>query len=115
MRKWLLPGVAVALALVANLNLLANGFVYDDAFIFQSPGLQDPSHIPDLFLHGIFNFMGAAGAATNFYRPISGLLGMLLYNLFGAHAWGYHLASILLHAACTFLVFLIGREIVNED
>ncbi len=114
MRKWLAPVVPALLAVAVNLNLLANGFVYDDGYILQYSWFRSASHIPDIFQHSLYESMGVGGR-TAFYRPLSALLEMACYNLFGNQAWGYHLVSILLHAGCTVMVFLIASEIASGE
>jgi protein O-mannosyl-transferase len=112
MRKWSAPGAAVLLAIIANLNVLGNGFVSDDHVFLENPWLHSARFLPELITHSVFV---GSGTATPYYRPLWGVLGMLCYSVFGMQAWGYHLVSILLHAACTLLVFLITAELADRN
>jgi Flp pilus assembly protein TadD len=111
MRKWIAPAAVVAVAVIANLNLLFNGFVYDDGSqILHNPWLRDPASIPRMFSSNVWGFMGPDGI-SNYYRPMMHLVNMACFRLFELNAWGYHLTSILIHAACTFLVWLVTRRL----
>src|SRR5947209_2580761 len=113
MRNWIASATVVSLAIVVNLNLLSNGFVYDDSFILQSRWIHELGHIPDAFSHSIWGHFGAG--SVPYYRPLMTILVILCWNLFGLHFWGYHLVSILLHAACSLLVFVVGKEIACNE
>src|ERR1022692_1365713 len=111
MRKWISAASVVALAIAANLNLLWNGFVYDDGpQILRNPWLRDPASIPEIFSSNVWGFMGPE-AIGNYYRPLMHMLNLACYRLFAFHAWGYHFSSILLHAGCTLLVLAISWKL----
>ena len=110
MRRWLAPAAVVLLAIVVNLNVLENGFVYDDGSqILQNPWLRNAS-ISSMFTRNVWGFIGPRGA-SNYYRPLMHLVNLGCYRLFRFHPWGYHLLSLLVHAGCTLLVLLIARKI----
>jgi Flp pilus assembly protein TadD len=111
MRKWIAPAAVVAVAVAANLNLLSNGFVYDDGSqILHNPWLRDPSSIPKILSSNVWGFMGSDGI-SNYYRPLMHLVNMACFRLFELNALGYHLASLFAHAICTFLVWLITSRL----
>src|ERR1022692_2042932 len=111
MRRWFPPAAAVTLAIVANSNVLRNGFVYDDIpQILQNPWLRDPRSVQQVFSRNVWGFVGTA-TTSNFYRPAMHLLNLATYQAFGQKAWAFHLVSLLLHAVCTILVWLVVREI----
>jgi Flp pilus assembly protein TadD len=111
MRKWFPPAAVMVLAIVANSNVLANGFVYDDnQQILLNPWLRDPGSLPHVFSRNVWGFEGAA-STSNFYRPAMHLLNMAVYQTWGPKAWVFHLVSLLMHALCTLLVWLVVREI----
>jgi protein O-mannosyl-transferase len=110
MRRWLAPASVVLLAIVVNLNILQNGFVYDDGEqILHNRWLRDGA-IGQIFSHHVWGFEGPI-SASNYYRPLMHLINLICYRLFGFEAWGYHLTSLLFHAGCTLLVLLIARKI----
>src|SRR5580692_7045437 len=103
MRRWLAPGAVVLLAIVVNLNILDNGFVYDDGSqILHNAWLRDSS-IGPMFTRNVWGFMGPTGA-SNYYRPLMHVINLACYRLFEFHAGGYHALSLLFHAGCTLLV-----------
>src|SRR6266478_6190435 len=95
------PLCAMALAVTANLNLLWNGFVYDDGSqILQNPWLRESvtvSTILRIFSTNVWGFLGPSGI-SNYYRPFMHLLNIACFHLFAFRPWGYHLTSILIHA-----------------
>src|SRR5664279_3246699 len=104
MRKWIAAVAVMAVAVAANLNLLLNGFVYDDGSqILHNPWLRDPAFIPRIFATNVWAFIGQRNS-SNYYRPMMHLLNMACYRAFELNAWGYHLTSIMIHAACTLLL-----------
>src|ERR1035438_5716864 len=110
MRRGLAPAAVVLLAIVVNLNILENGFVYDDGSqILQNPWLRNAS-ISAMFTRNVWGFIGPRGA-SNYYRPLMHVVNLGCYCLFRFHPWGYHLLSLLVHAGCTLLVLLIARKI----
>lgn len=91
--------VAAALYLPA----LGFGFVYDDRVQILTDGLvHDLSRLPDVLT---FQIMGADVLDRN--RPVHLLSLMLDSALWGRTAAGYHLTSLLLHAANGVLLFFL--------
>ncbi len=110
MHRWLAPAAVVLLAIVVNLNILQNGFVYDDGSqILQNAWLRDGS-IGAMFSHNVWGFLGPKGA-SNYYRPLMHVINLACYRLFQFDPRGYHLLSLLFHAGCTLLVLVIARQI----
>lgn len=111
MRPWVL---ILLLAAAVNLNLLANGFVYDDgAQILNNPWLRSPRFLPQIFSSNVWAFIGPQGV-SNYYRPLMHTLNMATFAIFGLQPWGYHLVSLLLHVGCCLLVYRIGRKLFSE-
>jgi Flp pilus assembly protein TadD len=104
--------VAVAaVAIGVNLNILANGFVYDDGSqILNNPWLRSPWHLGDIFSTNVWAFLGPEGV-SNYYRPLMHTLNLAIYQVFGFRAAAFHAASILFHAACCLLVLAIGERL----
>ncbi len=110
MRKWFAPAAVVLLAIVVNLNILQNGFVYDDGSqILHNAWLRNGS-ISAMFTRNVWGFMGPRGA-SNYYRPLMHVINLVCYRLFEFNPRGYHVLSLLFHAGCTLLAFLIARRI----
>jgi hypothetical protein len=97
--------VAALVAAVAYLPALTVGFVSDDFFILDrvraQGGLQ---HALAYFDRGFFDY----------YRPLAFVSHALDWQLWGAHAAGFHLTNIVLHAVATTLVFALGRRLLDR-
>lgn len=99
---------------IVYFNSLFNGFVWDDG----------PQIIENTLLHSISNFFRFFSGSTfyeenvstlqgTFYRPFFLTFLSLLYSIFGAHAFFFHLFQIFLHLAIVTLIFLILQKFIN--
>lgn len=104
----------VLLATLPYLNILGNGFTYDDnTQVLNNPYLQNFHHLGDIFTTTVWSYVGAQGV-TNYYRPMM-LFGYLLcYQLFGPLAYPFHLVSLLFHALVVLLVFRVAVEMFRD-
>jgi len=110
-RPWVL---ILLLAAAVNLNILANGFVYDDgANILNNPYLRGPQFLPKIFTTNLWGFMGPKGV-SNYYRPLTHVMNMGTVAVFGHRPWGYQLVKLLLHLGSCILVYRIGRKLYSE-
>ncbi len=107
--SWVIPLAIAAAAFVAFLPALDNGFVsFDDDKNF----LDNP------------NFRGLGPAQLHWmwttfhmghYVPLSWMTLGLDYTLWGMNPLGYHLTSLLLHAANAVLVYAIARRLLRAS
>ncbi|MBL7825767.1 MAG: tetratricopeptide repeat protein [Saprospiraceae bacterium] len=98
---WLPPLLLITITALTYFSSLENGFVAfdDDKSIWYNPHLKSPS------FKGIFGEQ-----LVGMYVPITSLVYVLVYQLFGENAQAYHLISLLVHLLNVWLVFrLIGR------
>lgn len=96
------------------LNTLANGFVYDDhTQVTNNPYIQSFSHLKAIFTTTVWSYVGVQGV-TNYYRPMMTFGYLVCYRLFGPLAYGFHLASLVLHVAIVGLVFAVTLKIVHD-
>jgi Tfp pilus assembly protein PilF len=51
---------------------------------------------------------------TDYYRPIMTIGFLLCYQIFGPLAYGFHLASLLLHAAVVAILFLFAERLFRD-
>ncbi|MFQ5901038.1 MAG: tetratricopeptide repeat protein [Thermodesulfobacteriota bacterium] len=110
---WIL--FAVVISMVVNLNILTNGFVWDDEMLFlQNKWITDIKYIPEMFTLKEWAFTKDVVSHSNWYRPVFHLFGMAGYLLSGLNPWGYHLVGLLFHTANTVLVFLITSVLFNR-
>ncbi|MCP5101776.1 MAG: phospholipid carrier-dependent glycosyltransferase [bacterium] len=115
---WRWAVAVTLLAVLLYLPILSNGFVFDDhGLIEQNTAIRDISNVPSFFSQDLWAFYYADEyqKRIHYWRPI--LLGSwaLTYQLSGSNPLGYHLLSILLHGLCTFLVFVVGREVMGRE
>jgi Flp pilus assembly protein TadD len=115
--RWSDGGLLLLLALCALLvyaNILFNAFVYDDnTQILNNPYLRSFGHLREIFTTTVWSYVGAQGV-TNYYRPMMTLGYLLCYQFFGPLAYGFHLASIILHAAVVCALFLVTQRMFRD-
>ncbi len=86
-------------------NTLPNGFTLDDfLYIFDNPTVTNTS------LAALFS----ATKAANVFRPVTFATLAFNWAAGGAHAWGYHLVNLLLHAAVTLLLYLVLKKLLES-
>jgi tetratricopeptide (TPR) repeat protein len=109
----LLIAILVACATLPYLNILVNGFVYDDDNqVLQNPYIRSFHYLKEIFTSNVWSFTGIG--ASNYYRPMMTLGYLVCYELFGMHAYGFHLASLLLHVLVVYLVFVLAERLTGD-
>jgi hypothetical protein len=103
-------GLALVLVTVAAFwNVTSNDFIAfdDDEYITENPDVQ-----------GGLTVAGVAWAFTHYHsnnwHPLTWIVHMADWELFGANAGGHHLTSLLFHALNALLLFLVLRRITGE-
>ena len=90
-------------------------FVFDDIpQILENPFIANASFWRRIFLGSVWSFRGA-GEHDNFYRPLQFVIYWLLYRPNGPNPAVFHLFQLLLCAATAWLVFQLGRELLDND
>jgi protein O-mannosyl-transferase len=109
--KKFLPALFLVLVLfAAYAPALRNDFVWDDtALILRDPLIRSWQLAPEAFQH--FLFIDAT--PSDFYRPIQRLTYLVDYAAFVFKPAGYHLTSILCHAAATLALWLLANELLR--
>src|SRR5258708_38363978 len=88
----------VVVAALAYWNTLLNSFTLDDTvYIFKTPAVTSFS-ASRLF---------EPTKANNIFRPVTFATFALNWAVDGGHPFGYHLVNLLLHAAVSFLLYLV--------
>ncbi len=101
-------------AFAPYLNALSDGFVYDDNVqVVGNFWIRDIRHVFDVFSANVAGF--STGYATSYYRPLMYVAYMVDYQLFGLHAWGFHLVNILFHFGSSILVFFIASRLFETE
>jgi protein O-mannosyl-transferase len=116
LRISLLAALVAVFAFSVYANTIENKFVYDDDVqVLRNPWIRSPEYIPKFFTGDVWSFRNTGRPTSNYYRPVQLLAYLSIYELAGMSAGAFHLASVLLHVACTLLVFSLARRFSNED
>jgi tetratricopeptide (TPR) repeat protein len=101
-RVWIF---VAALALAVMAPALGGEFVWDDrTLLLDNRNVQDPARLGYALTHGFWDISTSrTSLGWNFYRPWVTLAYFTQFQLFGSAPWGYHLVSLVLHAACVVL------------
>jgi tetratricopeptide (TPR) repeat protein len=93
-------------ALLAFSKVVFNDFVYfdDHEAIWNNPALQNPN---------FFKFF--SGQNLGMYAPVTWMAYAVGQALSGEQPWGYHLLSVLLHAANALLLCQVLRTLLRRD
>jgi Flp pilus assembly protein TadD len=85
--------------------------VFDDVkLIVNNDFLRQTATLRELFLTDLWR---AVGLDTGYYRPLAAVVFRGLHAAFGMQPLPFHVASLLLHAATTGLVFLLARDLLS--
>ena len=118
--KWrglyaLLPAI---IAFISSVNSLWNYFASDDLDqVLGNPFIKDLGNLPAAFTSSVWSFTTSDIVFTvdPYFRPIFTTLFMLNYGIFGTAPLGWHLVNILAHTGVTLLVFLVAREVTEQN
>ena len=114
LRHW--PLAVLGVILVATAALYAPMFgqwFQSDDFMFVNAG-QDADAVS--YIRDVFDFRSAPPLPEGrFYRPLHSTAFVFLYDVFGLHAWGYHLWSLVVHLGSTVFVWLIARRLTKSE
>ena len=108
---WRQAALLVAATLVVFLPALSADFVYDARMqILTDPFLHDPRN-----WWPVLTFQTLRMDVLDFNRPVNLASLMLDATLWGREPFGYHLTSVLLHAANVLLVWSVWRSLRGAD
>jgi len=107
--SWLIP---ILLALAFNLNVLQNGFGWDDEWII--PHLKSPDHLLDLFLPDKPPPNSPKSAYLHF-RPLTTISYLLDHEFWGDRPFGFHLSVWLVHILNTALVYFLAGVLLKTS
>lgn len=116
---WVSALLVAVVAFVGLSRTLRAGFVWDDHVVIEaSEPLSSISQAIGLLFSQAFS--GArdalAGERTvEYYRPLWILMLGIQRVLFDLRPFGYHLTSLVLHAAASVAVFALARELLEEE
>lgn len=100
-----------ALAALAFLNSLDNGFAYDDLPIIQeNPAIQSLETLPEAVMSPYWP--GEYGRGLGLWRPLTTGVYGLQWALWGGAPVGFHLVNVLLHAGVTAMAVLVLGQVL---
>ena len=103
----------VVLTVAVYLNCLPNHFVWDDEFLITNNScIRNHLYVSTIFTTDLFHNLDRG---TPYYRPLQTISYMLDYAFWGLDPWGYHLTSILLHLGCVLLIWLLIRQVSDQN
>jgi len=104
------PYLLLVLAVfAAYANVYHAAFLLDDhPLITDNKFLRDWKHIPDILTN--MNYAGAGLEGGN-YRPVTTLLHLVLFQMFGLSKPAFHSLNVVLQAINAMLVYRLGRKL----
>ncbi|HEY1481518.1 MAG TPA: tetratricopeptide repeat protein [Candidatus Acidoferrum sp.] len=101
-------GLLLAISLLVYANTLTNGFALDDSmYILNNP------RVTHFTVKGLFD-AGQSNGSPRYFRPLTFATFAGNWAVGDAHAFGYHLINLLLHAGVTLLLYLLLRKILES-
>ncbi len=108
------PLAVCSLALVVYSRSLFCGFIRDDLpQIVHNPQVQSWQYLPQILTLHLWNHIPQFQAL--FYRPLFSLWMLVIDTIGGLSPWFWHLSSVLLHAACTYLVYRLSKRLTGSE
>jgi len=106
--KWIIIILLCAAVIIPYFNIFNNEFAYDDSeFFLQWEGIKKVD-VPASF----------AGNAPlhqfHVYRPLRSVIMATVYHFSTTNPFGYHLFALGVHLLNVFLLYLIGKKLLNK-
>ncbi len=108
--------ILLLMATLPYVGVLRNDFAYaydDNAQIIDNPYVHSFGHLREILTTNVWSYKGAQGE-TLYYRPMMTLGFLLCYQIFGPLAYGFHLASLLLHAAVVAMIYVFAKPLFRD-
>ena len=99
----------IIITFVIYLNVLWNGFTYDDKFIFKNELIRDFRNAKAFFTEDYFKM-----SEEQSYRPIVTLSYMLEYPLWKLNPTGYHFTNLILHILVALTLYKILTLFIDK-
>src|SRR5215471_1578619 len=98
----LLLAAVLAATLLVYLPTLMYPFAADDASqILGNPRIHSWQYVPEYFRSHVWAHLGLSDGARGaaYYRPLFLLWELVVWQIFGSSAAGWHLSALILHVA----------------
>lgn len=107
--------IIIAVGLFVYFLSFFNGFVGDDAGqIVNNLATHSVANIPKLFFGGTFYNGDIHNASSLYYRPLMATIFTIIYSLFAATPFWYHLLQLCLHICNAIFVFFILKSFFDR-
>jgi protein O-mannosyl-transferase len=112
---WVPIVLVLLITFIAYSGTLWFQFVYDDrGQILANPQVHYWRYAPHFFGDRVWSFAYPT-VLGNYYRPIFMLWLLINYKVFGPYPAGWHLTTVGVHSAVTFLVYLLARRVLGDS
>jgi hypothetical protein len=106
----------VFVGLLLYLPSLPNKFVWDDEEqVVANTAVHSLSQLPAIFSGSTFNSGGSERLGGLYYKPLMSASFAVIYTVFGASPWAFHLLQISLHIGTTLLLFIILQKLWEKE
>lgn len=90
-------------------------FVHDDrGQIVGNPAVHSWQSVPSYFTGHVWAAVASGSYLANDYRPLFLLWVRINDAIFGGHAAGWHLSTVLMHVAATYCVILLAGRVMKD-
>lgn len=105
--------ILIIVTIITYINILPNGLFFDDEeLIYKNTYVAHMKFLPKYFTT---NMVAGAGKVSNMYRPILTTSFAIDHQIWGNYPLGYHLTSIILHAANSILVMILVQLLFGNS
>jgi Tfp pilus assembly protein PilF len=113
---WVIAAFFLLIGFAVYSSGFSNPFLGDDyPQIINNPLVHSISHIALFYSAGTIYSGNKSSPLTGvYYRPLMTTLYSLTYSVFGASPLAFHVAQLLLHVGCVFLIYLILRRFMKS-
>lgn len=109
-----LAAIVVASTFLAYAATLRFGYIYDDYYlILYNNSLRSWRFLPVYFTGHLWSYIFPTGK-SNAYRPLLLVWLRSNFQLFGFHAWGWHLTIVAAHVAVAWLVYRLAFVLLRD-
>jgi tetratricopeptide (TPR) repeat protein len=105
--------IVFAVAFLASLNTIFNGFVFDDTDYFTNNRVFTDYRNLLLILTSSDYPMDALTDVSNYYRPLPNIYYMAVHYTLGLKPPGMHAFNVVVHSLNSLLVFFVASELLR--
>lgn len=107
--------IVALVAIISYINILPNGFVWDDKdFILDWPQIKSTEGLPAYLTLPDLLAGDLPERHRGIYRPLRSVFYLVSYNFFGENPVGYHIQAIIIQALISMLIYLIAEIITGK-